>query len=156
MPLSNDQRRAMERHIRAKTDYTDSNNLHTWAGTYIVDSVETIADSDRPHTRDLCLPNSFIHGRDKADFWYKMAGIATNWRFDWHEMELGPALNADDHRERFVYTWTGSDGEVFKFYTKAMLTGHGKELRWYMCNQKGGFHDDLASECDTDSEDIVL
>ena len=152
MPLSNDQRRAMERHIRASTDYSDLNNSCNW----IIDSVETIMHLDGSHTCDLYLPNCFIDVQDKAEFWYKMAGIATNWRFDWHEMEFGPALNADDRRERFVYTWTGSDGQVFKFYTKTMRTGRGRQLQWFISSQKGGIYDDLASDCDTDSEDLVL
>ncbi len=89
------------------------------------------------------------------NFWHKMAGIATDWKFDWHQVEFGPALNAEDHRERFVYTWT-TEGQVFKFFTKTTLSGSGRELRWYMCNQKDGLCEDLASEDDTDSEDIVL
>jgi len=157
MPLSDKQRRAMERHIRANTEYSsnDGNAIYFWHGTYIIDSVETIMAADGPKTRDLCLLNSFIHGRNKADFWHKMAGIATDWKFDWHQVEFGPALNAEDHRERFVYTWT-TEGQVFKFFTKATRIGRSRELRWYMCNQAEPVCDDLASEDDTDSEDIVL
>jgi hypothetical protein len=160
MPLSFEQRLELQSLIENHTLYSPSarydsgNGAHYWHGTYIIDSIETIMDSSRQRTRDLCLPESFIRGRDKAQFWFDMAAVASGMNeFYWHEIEY-EIVNRYDSKQRYVYTWAIGDATI-KFYTKTFHTGGVRDLRWYVCR----FADDesnVDSGCDTDSEDVML
>ncbi len=160
MPLSSEQRLGLQSLIREHTilyPFTWHNEFdltHSWRGTYIVDSIETIMDSGRHRARELCLPNSFIKGNDKAHFWFNMAAVASGMNeFNWHEIEYA-AANHDDAKQRYVYTWTIGDATI-KFFTKTFHTRGVKYLCWYVSR----FADnecDVDSGCDTDSEDVII
>ena len=145
MPLTPEQRRTMDIHLRSNTAY----NMHTDGYTgrnFIIDSMERLLDSDRNMTRDLFLPNSFIDGCNSS-FWFKMASImcggssGSSGLSDWHELQYG-SLRA---RERYVYTWTFR-GDTYRFYTRVL---HVKELVWYINKST-----DEESGGDTDTEEI--
>lgn len=159
MPLSSEQRLGLQSLIENHTLYFQStvrdsvNAPRHWIGSYITDSIEITMDSSRQRARDLCIPNSFIRG-NKAQFWYKMAAVASGVNdFYWHEMEY-EVDNQNDTMKRYVFTWTIGDATI-KFFTKTFHTGGVKHLRWYVCR----FADDesnIDSGCDTDSETVML
>jgi hypothetical protein len=162
MPLSSEQRSGLQSLIRKHTVYfqyswNDSvlfswNDSNGWHGTYITDSIELIMDSSRPRVRDLSMPNSFIKGQEKAQFWYDVAAVASGLNeFYWHEMEYE---SASDGRKRYVYTWTIGDA-IIKFYTKTFRTRGINDLHWYVCRFAGD-ECNVDSGCDTDPEDVML
>jgi hypothetical protein len=138
MPLSDEQRRLLDVHIRYNTIY-DWHIIGTHSDTsrsFIIDSVEKAMDTKRGIVRDLFLPNSFINGCDCDCFFHRIAVIASGGGdFGWHEIDFGPPLSRSDHRQRYVFTWT-LRGEVIRFYTKTLNDGYQPELVWYVC--KGG------------------
>ena len=142
MPLSTHQRRMLDGHLQGSTRYSEpSSNCVTTARGYIIDSVERLMDSGRTHIRALSLPDSFIDGSERGEFWKRIATIASG-EVDldgWHEMECGG---------RYVYTWV-LDGSTFKFYTKTVPPGR---LEWYMCRLES---DSENSGCETDCEEIL-
>ena len=158
MPLSQEQRRTLDKHILANTIYnwhTSGTDSYT-ARTYIVDCMESLLDSRDDLTRDLFLPNNFINGCCNSAFWFKMAAVVCGdgGVCNWHEMEYGPPLNRDDIRHRYVYTWMFM-GEQYRFYTRALNNGHSKELVWYM-GKSTGSDEALESGNETEPEDIMV
>ena len=152
MPLSPEQRRIMDIHIRSNTAYNRIDTDYYTGRNFIIDSMERAMDSLNL-TRDLFLPNSFIDGCISS-FWFKMASImCAGGLSDWHELEYGAEsadLNRHDLRERYVYTWTDK-GDTYRFYTRALRSGGVKELVWYINKST-----DQESGDDTDTEDIML
>lgn len=151
MPLSPEQRRKMDIHIRSNTAFNRQADTDYYTGrNFIIDSMERLLDSTLNLTRDLFLPNSFIDGCISS-FWLKMASIMCAGGFsDWHELEYGAGLNRHDLRERYVYTWTYK-GDTYRFYTRVLRSGSMKELAWYINKST-----DQASGDDTDTEDVML
>ena len=167
MPLSAEQRRLMDIHIKSNTVY----NWHT-SGTnseparaFIIDKVQKIMDSGGNH--DLFLPNCFIEC-DNSNFWFRIARIAAGGvEFGWHELEYGPPISHSDRtdrtdrtdrKQRYVYTWTFQGG-TYKFYTKTLNDGHSPDLVWYVCAYDGGVNggnSDEDSGEDTESDEILL
>ena len=161
MPLSPEQRRVMDIHIKSNTVY----NWHTSgtnsgpARTFIIDRVQRIMDSGGNH--DLFLPNCFIEC-EASSFWFKIARIASDGvEFGWHELEYGPPISREDRKQRYVYTWTFK-GKTFKFYTKTLNDGYKPDLVWYVCACNGGVNcndgnnsSDDSGE-DTESDEILL
>ena len=61
MPLSPEQRRTMDIHIRSNTAFNRQADTDYYTGrNFIIDSMERLLDSTLNLTRDLFLPNSFI------------------------------------------------------------------------------------------------
>ena len=149
MPLTGEQRRIMDIHIKANTVY----NWHVSgmesepARKFIISSMERLVDSKKDMTRDLFLPDCFIDGCENSTFWYRIASILSGDAGvkDWHELEWGGRPT-----QRYVYTWT-LGGESYRFYTKRLCSGYVKELVWYIGKSCGGGSDD-----DTDTEDVML
>ncbi len=157
MPLSDEQRRLLDIHIRSNTVYDwHVSGMHgDSVRTYIIDSVERVVYCKRCIVRDLFLPNSFINGCDAGRFWFRIAAIASGCEeFGWHELEYGPAISRDDPRQRYVFTWT-LKGEAFRFYTKRLVDNDGKELVWYV-GKGAPIEDDIDSGDETDKEEIIL
>jgi hypothetical protein len=157
MPLSDEQRRLLDVHIRSNTIY-DWHIIGTHSDTsrsFIIDSVEKAMDTKRGIVRDLFLPNSFINGCECGCFFFRVAAIASGDEgFGWHAVDFGPPLSRNDRRQRYVYTWT-LRGEAIRFYTKTLNDGHQPELVWYVC--KGGRREeDIDSGDDTDRDEIQL
>ena len=159
MPLSSEQRRIMDIHVR-------SNTIYDWHGfgtesaagrAYIIGSIEQALDSVNSFRQDLFLPNCFINGCENSNFWYRMAAIvsAKDGVEDWHELEYGAPLNIEDHRQRYVYTWTFK-GDVYRFYTKTLSDGSYPELVWYVGKSTESTDGDIDSADDTDTDGIVL
>jgi hypothetical protein len=139
----------MDIHIRANTIYC-WHDFGTSNVTRMVNTIEWVMNSQGSCSRDLFLPNSFIDGCDRSNFWYRIAALVSDGVTDWHELEYGAPLNRDDRRQRYVYTWT-LEGSPYRFYTKKLNARSIPELVWYV--GKGG---DCDSDCDTDNEDVML
>jgi hypothetical protein len=155
MPLSQQQRRTLDRHIMANTIYNwDTSGTDYTARTYIVDCMQRLLDSRVDLTRDLILPNSFINGCCNSSFWFKMAAVICGDKgvSNWHEMEYGPSLNREDRKQRYIYTWMLL-GEQYQFYTRTLSTGHVKELVWFMRKSTGS---NEGSGNETEPEDIMV
>ena len=158
MPLSSEQRLELLNLIKKHTIYTASAGhdvSHGWVGTFVADSIEIIMDSSRHRVRDLCIPNSFIRGRDQSQFWRSMASVASGAKaFHWHEMEYDVDSRDDAvGNKRYVYTWTIGDATI-KFYTKTVHFGGARYLRWYVCRFAAD-GSDVDSGGETDSENEV-
>ena len=136
-------------HIRANTIY-GWHGVDTDSVVRIINSIEWALDSQSSCSCDLFLPNCFIDGCENSNFWYRMAAVVsvTGGVTDWHELEYGAHPNRGG--QRYVYTWTLC-GALYRFYTKKPRDVLNAELFWYV--GKGG---DCDSDCDTDTEDIML
>ena len=151
MPLSSEQMRSMDIHIRSNTIYG-----WPWDGAsgrlHIIRSIEQVMDSSGNLRCDLFLPNCFINGCENSAFWFKMAAIASSYEAtDWHEIEYGPPLGTEDPRQRCVYSWS-CRGDAYKFYTKQLHDERSPELVWFF----GATKCDIDSSDETDSENIML
>ena len=157
MPLLQQQRAALDRHIRANTVYNwDSADYN--ARTYIVDCMQRLLDSRVDLTRELLLPNSFIN-QCNSSFWFRMAALVCGDEgvSIWHETELGHSLfDRENTNQRYIYTWT-LRGEQYQFYTRWLVYNNlRKELVWFM--RKSTCNND-SNECsgnDTEPEDIIV
>ena len=91
MPLSEAQRAAMDLHLQKHTCYTTVVPLGTVSvRTYKIDSIERIMDSNSTHVRSLALHNSCIVCSDTAEFWYRLAILASGTeKVGWHAIEYG-------------------------------------------------------------------
>lgn len=156
MPLSDEQKRLMDIHIKSNTVYYwHAFGADSVSGRgYIIDSIERAIDSVGSFQRDLFLPNCFIDGCENARFWFKMAAITCGGCGvgDWHELEYGNPISTEDCRQRYVYTWT-LHRDIYRFYTKQLKDDFGCELVWYISK---GSEDGADSSDDTDTEDIML
>ena len=147
MPLSLEQRQAMDAHIHAHTER--AHGVLTFA-TYVIDSIERVMDSSRSRIRCLAMRNTTITCRDNI-FWRTLAEIASEGAdVEWHAMEYGEPLNEVDRMTRCVYTWC-CNRSVLKFYTKVLHRANGRRLEWFVCKLTA---DEEHSGEDTDSEDI--
>jgi hypothetical protein len=157
MPLSQEQRRTLDKHISSNTIYnwhTTGTDSYT-ARTYIIDCIDRLLDSSVDLTRDLFLPNSFINGCCNSTFWFEVAAVVCGNKgvSDWHEMEYGPPLNRDDAKQRYIYTWMLLS-EQYRFYTRILNNGRYKELVWFV-GKNTGRNEEWASGNETDPEDIM-
>ena len=161
MPLSAEQRRIMNIHLRSKTAYDGAGTNHLPDRTLIIGCIEFVLDNEEDCQCDLYLPNSFIVHESRHDFWFKMAGILCSGLTtkEWHALEYGVPLSREDHRQRYVYTWH-FDGSAYKFFTKVLNDGYRRELVWYFGKMKdsGGIYlnDDIDSSNETDSDEIIV
>jgi hypothetical protein len=164
MPLSQQQRAALDRHIRGNTVYNwDSTSADYNARTYIVDCMQRLLDSRLNLTRELLLPNSFID-QCNSSFWFRMAALVCGDEgvSSWHEMELGHSLfDRENTNQRYIYTWT-LRGEQYQFYTRSLLYNNilynniRKELVWFMRKSTCNNESDECSGNDTEPEDIMV
>jgi hypothetical protein len=153
MPLSLEQRDAMDAHIRTHTNGAEPAHGVLTFRTYVIDSIERVMDSNSTRIRDLALRNSTITCRDKVFFWRTLAELASGCTdVDLHAMEYGEPLNESDHMTRCVYTWC-FNRSVLKFYTKVLHRVGSRWLVWFVC--KLTTDEDHSGE-DTDSDDFVL
>jgi hypothetical protein len=172
MPLSSEQRRIIDIHIRSKTSYNGTGTDNIYDRLHIVNSLEQVLDSDRGCRLDLFLPDSFITIGSSHDFWCWVAVLMCldEGLMDWHVSEYGSSLNQrDGSRRRCVYTWT-LHGDTYKFYTKTLSGGYSPELVWFFgkfgnCHQRGEransvnyacVFDEFDSSDDTESEELVM
>ena len=147
MPLSLEQRQAMDAHIRTHTNGADQAHGALTFRTYVIDSIERVMDSSSSRIR--ALSNLTITCHDKAFFWRTLAEIASDGAdVDWHENYGEPA----DSMARWVYTWC-CNRSVLKFYTKVLRRANGRRLEWFVCKLTADEH---HSGEDTDSDDIFL
>jgi hypothetical protein len=161
--LSQQQRAALDRHIKANTIYNwDSTAADYNARTYIVDCMQRMLDSRVDLTREsspLLMPNSFINQRNSS-FWFRMAAVVCGDEgvSSWHETVLGHSLfDRESTNQRYIYTWT-LRGEQYQFYTRLLVYNNlRKELVWFM--RKSTYNNEFQSECsgnDTEPEDIMV
>ena len=154
MPLSDTQRAAMDLHLQRHTCYTTAAPLGTVSvRTYIIDSIERILDSTATHVRSLALHNSCIVCRDTAEFWHRLAILASGTeKVGWHALEYGRPLNELDRKSRYVYTWSVKNATL-KFYTKILHHTGGESLIWFVCKH---VPDADHSDSNTDSDEVWL
>ncbi len=161
-PLSQQQRHALDRHIKANTIYNwDSTAADTNARTYIVDCMQRMLNSRVDLTRELLLPNSFIN-QNNSSFWFRIAAVICGDEgvSSWHETELGHSLfDRENTNQRYIYTWT-LRGEQYQFYTRSLVYNNlRKELVWFMRKSTCINESEFQSECsgnDTEPEDIIV
>ena len=148
MPLSLEQREAMDVHIRRHTHGAEEGHGVLTFRTYMIDSIERAMDSSSSRIRSLALSNSTIACHDKAFFWRTLAEIASESAdVDWHGMEYGEPLGEADCMARYVYTWC-CKCSVLKFYTKVVHGANRRRLEWFVCK--------LTADEDHSGEDTDL